>query len=99
MQALARQITPKLSAHRDNIMLNTALFARVKSIYERKKELNLNADQHRVVEKYYRDFERNGANLLAEQQVILSKLNNGIIKCFCLNSAKMYWPKPTKISK
>lgn len=75
MQALAREITPKMSAHRDNIMLNKELFTRVKAIYEKRNELNFDADQLRVVEKYYQDFERNGANLTDEQQAELRKLN------------------------
>ncbi|MBW8330458.1 MAG: M3 family metallopeptidase [Prolixibacteraceae bacterium] len=75
MQALAREITPKMSAHRDNIMLNKDLFTRVKAIYEKRNEMNLDADQLRVVEKYYQDFERNGANLPDEQQAELRKLN------------------------
>ncbi|MBL7971328.1 MAG: peptidase M3, partial [Prolixibacteraceae bacterium] len=61
MQALAREITPKLSAHRDNIMLNKELFSRVKAVYEKRNELNLDAEQLRLVEKFYQDFERNGA--------------------------------------
>ena len=76
MQALAREITPKLSAHRDNINLNKELFTRVKAIYEKRSELNLNAEQLRVVEKYYQDFERNGANLPDDKQAELRKLNN-----------------------
>ncbi len=76
MQALAHEITPKLSAHRDNINLNKELFTRVKAIYEKRSELNLNAEQLRVVEKYYQDFERNGANLPDDKQAELRKLNN-----------------------
>ncbi len=76
MQAVAREITPKISAHRDNIALNKELFKRVKSVYDRRKELNLNADQMRTVEKYYLDFERNGANLSEDKQAELRKLND-----------------------
>ena len=76
MQALAREITPKLSAHRDNIMLNKDLFKRVKAVYEKRNDLNLNAEQLRVVEKYYQDFERSGANLPEEKQAELRKLND-----------------------
>ncbi len=75
MQALAREITPKMSAHRDNINLNKELFTRVKAVYEKRNELNLDADQLRVVEKYYQDFERNGANLPDEKQAELRKMN------------------------
>ena len=76
MQALAREITPKMSAHRDNIMLNKELFARVKAVYEKRNNMNLNAEQMRVVEKFYQDFERNGANLSDEQQTELRKMND-----------------------
>jgi peptidyl-dipeptidase Dcp len=76
MQALAREITPKLSAHRDNIMLNKDLFKRVKAIYDKRNDLKLDAEQLRVVEKYYRDFERNGANLPDDKQAELRKLND-----------------------
>jgi peptidyl-dipeptidase Dcp len=76
MQELARQITPKLSAHRDNIALNKELFARIKSVYDRRNELKLNADQLRTVEKYYQDFARSGANLPEDKQAELRKLND-----------------------
>ena len=75
MQALAREITPKLSKHRDNIMLNKELFQRVKAVYEKRNDLKLDAEQMRVVEKYYRDFERSGANLPDDKQAELRKLN------------------------
>ena len=76
MQALAREITPKLSTHRDNIMLNKDLFNRVKAVYDKRKDLNLDAEQLRVVEKYYQDFERSGANLADDKQAELRKLND-----------------------
>lgn len=76
MQALAREITPKLTTHSNNIMLNKELFAKVKAVYEKRNELNLDAEQLRVVEKYFQDFERNGANLSDEKQAELRKLND-----------------------
>jgi peptidyl-dipeptidase Dcp len=76
MQALAREITPKLSAHHDNIMLNKDLFKRVKAVYEKRNDLNLDAEQLRVVEKYFQDFERSGANLPDDKQAELRKLND-----------------------
>jgi peptidyl-dipeptidase Dcp len=75
MQAMAREITPLMSAHSDNIMLNMQLFNRVKSVYEKRNSMNLNHDQLRLVEKIYKDFERNGANLPEEKQSELRKLN------------------------
>ncbi|MFY9154066.1 MAG: M3 family metallopeptidase [Prolixibacteraceae bacterium] len=75
MQALAREITPLLSAHRDNIMLNKVFFTRVKSVYDQRNSLNLDAEQLRLIEKLYKDFERSGANLPDEKQEELRKLN------------------------
>ena len=75
MQALAREVTPMLSAHRDNIMLNMDLFKRVKAVYEKRNSMNLNHDQLRLIEKIYTDFERGGANLPEEKQAELRKLN------------------------
>ena len=75
MQALAREITPMMSAHRDNIMLNMNLFKHVKAVYEKRNSMNLNHDQMRLVEKIYKDFERGGANLPEGKQVQLRELN------------------------
>jgi peptidyl-dipeptidase Dcp len=76
MQALAREITPKISSHRDNIMLNKDLFAKIKAVYEKRNEINLDAEQLRVTEKYYEDFVRSGANLPDDKQTELRKLND-----------------------
>jgi len=76
MQTLAREITPKISTHRDNIMLNKELFSRIKAVYEKRKEMNLDAEQIRVTEKYYEDFVRSGANLPDDKQGELRKLND-----------------------
>ena len=75
MQALAREITPMLSAHRDNVMLNMDLFKRVKAVYENRNSMNLNHEQLRLVEKMYKDFERGGANLPEDKQAELRKIN------------------------
>jgi peptidyl-dipeptidase Dcp len=76
MQVLAREITPIISTHRDNIMLNKDLFARINVVYEMRNEMNLNAEQLRVTEKYHQDFVRSGANLPEEKQAELRKLND-----------------------
>ena len=75
MQAIARQINPLMSKHRDDIYLNEKLFQRIKTIYEKRNELQLDSQQIRVTEKYYRDFERQGANLPADKQEQLRKIN------------------------
>jgi len=75
MQSIARQLSPIMSKHQDDISLNEKLFARIKTVFEKRKDLNLDTQQIRVVEKYYRDFERQGANLSGDQKEKLRKLN------------------------
>ena len=75
MQALNRQIAPLTTKHRDNISLNVKLFQRIKTVYLDLEKSKLNADQKRVVEKYYQDFVRNGANLNETDKTKLRDLN------------------------
>jgi peptidyl-dipeptidase Dcp len=75
MQKLAREISPKLTIHRDNISLNPGLFKRVKAVYEKRNSMGLDAQQIRVTEKFYKDFERGGANLSPENQTRLRQIN------------------------
>jgi len=80
MQKLARQITPVLTRHRDNIALNPKLFQRVKAVYEQRGTMGLDPQQLRVVEKFYKDFERSGANLSPENQTRLRQINEELSK-------------------
>ena len=80
MQKLAREITPKLTRHHDNISLNPKLFQRIKAVYDKRNQMGLNAQQIRVTEKYYKDFERSGANLSPENQNRLRQINQELSK-------------------
>ncbi|HPF51814.1 MAG TPA: M3 family metallopeptidase [Draconibacterium sp.] len=75
MQALARELSPLTTAHRNNIAMNAGLFKRIKTIYDNRDNLNFDKEQMRVVEKYYEDFVRGGANLSAEDQEKLKEIN------------------------
>lgn len=75
LQSIATKVSPLLSKHNDDVSMNPKLFARIKAIYDKRNELKLDAQQVRVVEKYYRDFERRGANLPKDQQDQLRKIN------------------------
>ncbi len=75
LQAIARQTTPMLSAHRNAIRFNQDLFERIKKVYDKRESLNLDVEQMRVVEKIYNDFARNGAALPEEQRNELKKIN------------------------
>lgn len=75
MQAVARELSPLRTNHRNNISMNPELFKRIKAVYDNRNELDFDQEQMRVVEKYYQDFERNGANLSATDQEILKGIN------------------------
>ena len=75
MQEIARKISPLVSKHQDDISMNPKLFERIKAVYENRNDAGLDDQQIRVVEKYYKDFERDGANLPADQQDKLRTIN------------------------
>jgi len=75
MQEIARKISPLTSKHSDDISLNPKLFERIKAVYDNRMEAGLDDQQIRVVEKYYKDFERQGANLATEEQNKLRDIN------------------------
>jgi len=80
LQAINRKIAPKTTKHRDNISLNEKLFQKIKIVYENREKSNLDADQIRVVEKYYEDFVRNGANLNETDKAKLREINQKLSK-------------------
>ena len=63
MDAIAAEISPKLSAHSDAISLNKKLFNRVHEIFEQRNELGLNTEQKRLVEETHKGFIRSGVQL------------------------------------
>ncbi|MFC2104793.1 M3 family metallopeptidase, partial [Bacteroidota bacterium] len=75
LQRIARELTPLMSAHNNEIIMNQDLFQKIKSVYDKRESLELDQEQIRVVEKYYRDFERNGAALAEVDREELKKIN------------------------
>ena len=75
MQAIAREVAPLLSKHRDDINLNEKLFERVKAVYEQKDDLGLTVEQKTLLDEYYKGFVRGGANLDEEQKAEFRKIN------------------------
>ena len=73
LQKVQSEEAPKLAAHRDAIYLDPKLFARVKTVYE--KRASLNPEQKHVAERYYRDFVRAGALLPDAEKEKLRALN------------------------
>lgn len=76
IQAIAKEMAPELSAHSDNISLNEKLFGRVKAVWDKKDELGLNAEQQMLLEKTYKSFVRNGANLNEADKGKLREINS-----------------------
>lgn len=66
----------RLSAHGDAISLNPKLFARIKSLHDRRQSLGLNAEGVRLIERYYTDFVRAGANLTETQKARIKEINS-----------------------
>ncbi len=75
MQEIAKKLSPMLSKHRDDIRLNKQLFERIKTINKQKENLNLNVEQKKLLDKYYKAFVRGGANLNKEQKGKLREIN------------------------
>jgi peptidyl-dipeptidase Dcp len=75
IQKVESEETPKLAAHEDQIYLNSKLFARVKSIYDRRDTLGFDAEAKYLVERYYKNFVRAGALLSESDKTKLRALN------------------------
>ncbi|MCG2715479.1 MAG: M3 family metallopeptidase, partial [Candidatus Marinimicrobia bacterium] len=75
MQSIAREIAPLLSKHSDDINLNDTLFQRVKAVYEQKDKLSLSIEQKTLLENYYKDFIRSGANLSPNKKARMREIN------------------------
>ena len=78
MQAVSREISPLMSQHSDDITMNAALFKRVKYVYDHQSEEKLDKEQKKLLEETYKSFVRSGANLSADKQEQLRKLNQEI---------------------
>ncbi|MBU0486912.1 MAG: M3 family metallopeptidase, partial [Bacteroidetes bacterium] len=75
MQKLAAEISPMMAKQKDDVLLNARLFERIKTVFDKKAEMGLNAEQLRLVEEIYKDFVRGGALLAAEDQEKLRNIN------------------------
>ncbi len=75
LQKVQTEEAPKLAAHHDAIYLNEKLFARVKTVYEKRSSLGLDAESLRLVEVVYDRFVHSGANLSEADKAELKKLN------------------------
>ena len=68
LQKIAQDISPILTEFGNDITLNEALFKKVKHVYDNKDRFNLNTEQSTLLDKKYKSFSRNGANLSEDKK-------------------------------
>jgi peptidyl-dipeptidase Dcp len=75
VQAVEREMAPKLAAFSDQITQNEALFKRIAAVYDTRETSGLTPEQQRLVWLHYTDFVRSGAKLDAQAKQQLSEIN------------------------
>ncbi len=80
IQKIAQEVSPLLSEFGNDIILNEGLFQRVKSVYDQRDNLDLTPEQETLLEKRYKKFSRNGANLKEEDKKRLRKIDAELAK-------------------
>jgi Zn-dependent oligopeptidase len=80
IQKIAQDVSPLLSEFGNDVRLNADLFAKVKAVYEQKKNTNLNAEQKTLLDEKYKSFSRNGANLPEDKKVLLREIDKELSK-------------------
>jgi peptidyl-dipeptidase Dcp len=78
LDAIDREMAPKLAAHNDAIFLNDKLYQRVKSLYDKRAKLGLDAESGFLLERYNKDFVRAGARLSPADKDKLKAFNGEI---------------------
>lgn len=80
IQKIAQEISPLLSEFSNDITLNVELFKRIKSVFDQKDALNLSTEQKTLLDKKYKSFSRNGANLSEEKKIRLRQIDAELSK-------------------
>jgi len=82
VQAVEREMAPKLAAFNDRITQNEALFKRIAAVYEARETSGLSAEQQRLAWVYYTNFVRAGAQLDAQAKQRLSAINQKLASLY-----------------
>ena len=80
IQKIAQEVSPLLAEFSNDITLNEDLFKRTKTVYQKRDELNLSIEQTTLLEKRYKSFSRNGANLSEEKKKRLREIDAELSK-------------------
>ena len=80
IQKIAVEVSPLLSEFGNDIRLNAKLFGRVKAVYNNKANLDLTPEQTTLLDKKYKSFSRNGANLPEDKKTRLREIDKELSK-------------------
>jgi Zn-dependent oligopeptidase len=80
IQKIAQQVSPLLAEFSNDVNLNEALFKKIKRVYEQKDTLTLTEEQEMLLDKRYKSFVRNGANLAADEKKRLREIDKELSK-------------------
>ncbi|MER3318004.1 MAG: M3 family metallopeptidase [Allomuricauda sp.] len=80
IQKIAQEVSPLLSEFSNDITLNEGLFGRIKTVYEQRDSLDLTKEQRTLLEKKYKNFSRNGANLNEKDKKRLREIDAELSK-------------------
>lgn len=80
IQKIAQEVSPLLSEFGNDIRLNADLFKRVKAVYDQKDSLTLTPEQTTLLDKQYKGFSRNGANLPEDKKNQLREIDKQLSK-------------------
>ena len=80
LQAEAQRISPLLTDYSNDIRLNEALFKRVETVYKTRNYLSASPEQHTLLEKTYKSFTRNGANLSSNDKEHLRRIDKELAR-------------------
>ncbi|GAB3616928.1 M3 family metallopeptidase [Okibacterium endophyticum] len=72
---LEEKIAPQLAAHRDAIMLDSVLYARIRTLWDARDELSLDTESRYLLERYVTEFARAGAGLDDAGKQLLKDIN------------------------
>lgn len=101
IQAIVREASPLLSEYGNDITLNAGLFARIKTVYDQRDTLTLDTESQMLLEKTYKRFARNGANLTDADKEKLRAIDTQLAELSLqfgenvLNETNEYWLQVT----
>jgi peptidyl-dipeptidase Dcp len=75
LHEIAPEFSARLAAHLSSVLFDRDLFERVESVYQRRDEMSLEPEEHRLTELTHKRFVRGGALLDDSQQERLEEIN------------------------